>query len=184
MLGLTVVELDQNQEYLFLYNNTKEAIKYAGGTGDDFKQIISPEGDAAREIDRWFDPKAALKNIDEDSVVRMSAKGEIEDILNPIAGKFALKDYAEAFAKSQNSSKSFPQQIYNSLILYPKGLSQMSKTILAPFTHARNFISATALLQLMVFYHLVTQKMLKQRGMLYKLLVQAQEPQMNFIKSY
>jgi len=128
----------------FLYNNTKEAIKYAGGTGDDFKQIISPEGDAAREIDRWFDPKAALKNIDENSVVRMSAKGEIEDILNPIAGKFALKDYAEAFAKSQNSSKSFPQQIYNSLILYPKGLSQMSKTILAPFTHARNFISATA----------------------------------------
>ena len=128
----------------FLYNNTKEAIKYAGGTGDDFKQIVSPEGDAAREIDRWFDPKAALKNIDEDSVVRMNAKGEIEDILNPIAGKFALKDYAEAFAKTQNSSRSFPQQIYNSLILYPKGLSQMSKTILAPFTHARNFISATA----------------------------------------
>jgi len=128
----------------FLYNNTKEAIKYAGGTGDDFKQIVSPEGDAAREIDRWFDPKGALKNIDEDSIVRVNAKGEIEDILNPIAGKFALKDYAEAFAKTQNSSKSFPQQIYNSLILYPKGLSQMSKTILAPFTHARNFISATA----------------------------------------
>ena len=128
----------------FLYNNTKEAIKYAGGTADDFKQIISPEGDAAREIDRWFDPAAALKNIDEDAIVRMDAKGKIEDVLNPIAGKFALKDYAESFAKTQNSSKSFPQQIYNSLILYPKGLSQMSKTILAPFTHARNFISATA----------------------------------------
>ena len=41
-------------------------------------------------------------------------------------------------------TKSFPRQLYNSLILYPKGLSQMSKTILAPFTHARNFISATA----------------------------------------
>ena len=40
--------------------------------------------------------------------------------------------------------KKFSKQIYNSLILYPKGLSQMSKTILAPFTHARNFISATA----------------------------------------
>ena len=128
----------------FLYNNTKEALKYAGGTADDFKQIVSPEGDAAREIDRWFDKDAALKNIDEDAVVRVSAKGEIEDVINPIAGKFALKDYAEAFAKSQNSQKSFPQQIYNSLILYPKGLSQMSKTILAPFTHARNFISATA----------------------------------------
>ena len=144
MLGLNGGRVGPEPRIPFLYNNTKEAIKYAGGTGDDFKQIVSPEGDAAREIDRWFDPKAALKNIDEDSVVRMNAKGEIEDILNPIAGKFALKDYAEAFAKSQNSSRSFPQQIYNSLILYPKGLSQMSKTILAPFTHARNFISATA----------------------------------------
>ena len=34
--------------------------------------------------------------------------------------------------------------MYNNLILYPKGMSQMSKTILAPFTHARNFLSATA----------------------------------------
>ena len=37
-----------------------------------------------------------------------------------------------------------PAQIYNNLILYPKGTSQMAKTILAPFTHVRNFISATA----------------------------------------
>ena len=54
--------------------------------------------------------------------------------------KFALKDYAESFTET-NIPKSFARQIYNSLILYPKGISQMSKTILAPFTHARNFIS-------------------------------------------
>ena len=35
---------------------------------DDFKQLFLLEGDAAREIDRWLDPKATLKNIDEDSV--------------------------------------------------------------------------------------------------------------------
>ena len=29
-------------------------------------------------------------------------------------------------------------------MLYPKATSQMAKTILAPFTHARNFISAAA----------------------------------------
>ena len=34
--------------------------------------------------------------------------------------------------------------IYNNLVLYPKGTSQMAKTILAPFTHVRNFVSATA----------------------------------------
>ena len=34
--------------------------------------------------------------------------------------------------------------IYQNLILYPKATAQMAKTILAPFTHARNFISAAA----------------------------------------
>ena len=128
----------------FLYNNSADAMRYAGGTTDDFAQITSAKGDAAREIDRWLDPAATLKTIDEDALVKTSAKGEIMDLINPLQGKFALKDYAQAFKQTQESGKSIPRQLYNSLILYPKGLSQMSKTILAPFTHARNFISATA----------------------------------------
>jgi len=128
----------------FLYNNSKDAMKYAGGTTDDFAEITSVKGDAVREIDRWTDEKAFVKNIDDDAVVRLNAKDEIQQLINPLQGKFALKDYAEAFKSTKNSAKSFPRQIYNGLILYPKGLSQMSKTILAPFTHARNFISATA----------------------------------------
>ena len=128
----------------FLYNDTADAIKYAGGTADDFAEITSKQGDAAREIDRWVDPAATLKNIDEDSVIIKNAKGEVEQILNPLQGKYALSDYANSFQGTRESGRSIPQQIYNSLILYPKGLSQMSKTILAPFTHARNFISATA----------------------------------------
>jgi len=128
----------------FLYNNSADAMRYAGGTTDDFAQITSAKGDAAREIDRWLDPAATLKTIDEDSLVKTSAKGEVMDLINPLQGKFALKDYAQAFKQTQESGKSIPKQLYNSLILYPKGLSQMSKTILAPFTHARNFISATA----------------------------------------
>ena len=128
----------------FLYNTTDDAIKYAGGTADDFDVITSAKGDAAREIDRWIDEAATLKSIDEDSIVKTTAKGEIMDLLNPLQGKIALADYANAFKNTQEGAKSFPRQIYNSLILYPKGLSQMSKTILAPFTHARNFISATA----------------------------------------
>ena len=35
-------------------------------------------------------------------------------------------------------------RLYHSLILYPKGLSQIAKTILSPVTHMRNFISAGA----------------------------------------
>ena len=128
----------------FLYNNSKDAMRYAGGTTDDFAEITSVKGDAVREIDRWADEAAFVKNIDDDDIIRTTAKGEIEQLINPLQGKFALKDYAEAFKSTQNTAKGLPRQIYNGLILYPKGLSQMSKTILAPFTHARNFISATA----------------------------------------
>ena len=128
----------------FLYNNTSDAMRYAGGTSDDFAEITSAKGDAAREIDRWLDPAATIKSIDADEVIRTNAKGEIMDLLNPLQGKFALKDYAQSFKQTQEAAKGLPRQLYNSLILYPKGLSQMSKTILAPFTHARNFISATA----------------------------------------
>ncbi len=128
----------------FLYNNSKDAMRYAGGTTDDFAEITSVKGDAVREIDRWADEAAFIKNIDDDDIIRTTAKGEIEQLINPLQGKFALKDYAEAFKSTQNTAKGLPRQIYNGLILYPKGLSQMSKTILAPFTHARNFISATA----------------------------------------
>ena len=36
-------------------------------------------------------------------------------------------------------------QLYQSLVLYPKGLSQVAKTILSPVTHMRNFVSASFL---------------------------------------
>ena len=128
----------------FLFNNTGEARKYAGARGDDVTLITADAGDAAREIDRWVDSSADIKNIDITRQVSKKASDEVQQILNPLQGKYALNDYAESFLKSQNSELSFPQQLYNNLVLYPKGLSQMSKTILAPFTHARNFLSATA----------------------------------------
>ncbi len=62
-----------------MYNTTDDAIKYAGGTVDDFDVITSAKGDAAREIDRWLDPAATLKTIDQDSLVRPTAKGELKD---------------------------------------------------------------------------------------------------------
>ena len=128
----------------FLYNSKRDAMRYAGGTAEDYAPIVSTDKGAAFRIDRWTDEKGFLKNIDDDEIIKTNAQGEILDLVNPLQGKFALKDYAEAFKSTQNSGKSFPRQLYNSVILYPKGLSQMSKTILAPFTHARNFISATA----------------------------------------
>ena len=69
------------------------------------------------------------------------------DIYNPLQTKFALTGTVdnivrpiEDLAKSQGMTS----QLYQNLILYPKATSQMAKTILSPFTHARNFISAGA----------------------------------------
>jgi len=127
----------------FLFNNLGEAQKYAGGTAEDFANIGRGEPFNIK-TDQYTDAKGALKDIDTTRIIQKEAGKEVRDILNPIAGKWALKDYAESFMKTQDSSKTLPRQLYNNLILYPKGLSQMAKTILAPFTHARNFLSATA----------------------------------------
>ena len=136
----------------FLFNNTGEARKYAGGVADDFKMIggEAPEAAQAIKLDKWLDPvrkgdfpEGALKDIDTTRILTEAGE-EVDRIINPLNGKVTFTDYAEGFMKTQNSTKSIPTQLYNNLILYPKGMSQMAKTILAPFTHVRNFISAAA----------------------------------------
>ena len=136
----------------FLFNNTGEARKYAGGVADDFKMIggEAPEAAQSIKLDKWLDPvtrkdfpEGALKDIDTTRILAEAGE-EVDRIINPLNGKVTFTDYAAGFMKSQNSAKSIPTQLYNNLILYPKGMSQMAKTILAPFTHVRNFISAAA----------------------------------------
>ena len=123
-------------------------------------------------IGRFYDPKAKLKPLDEIEAAKVDAKvkdaidSEIAfasskgkkltkkqrqraaekaaEILNPIEGKVALNDYADALGNTKEISKSFVAQLYQNTILYPKATAQMAKTILAPFTHARNFLSAAA----------------------------------------
>jgi hypothetical protein len=67
-----------------------------------------------------------------------------EEILNPLQGKYALAEVVQAIRGTKESVKGIPELLYQNLILYPKATAQMAKTILAPFTHARNFISAAA----------------------------------------
>jgi len=63
---------------------------------------------------------------------------------SPIDGKFTRSDFAEAIKigddiVSTPLTKSVP---YRMLFLIPKGVTQAFKTVLGPFTHARNFTSA------------------------------------------
>jgi hypothetical protein len=64
---------------------------------------------------------------------------------NPVNGYFTSDEFADALKFSEkllfdNLSKDIA---YQTLFLIPKGLTQISKTILGPFTHTRNFITAS-----------------------------------------
>ncbi len=129
----------------FLFEDKGEAQKILGGVASDFKEIAPGGADSSRVIDRFIDTNLPLKGVDDIEKARIADLTEAgQKISNPIAGKYALKEVAETFMKSEEASKSLAAQIYNNLVLYPKGTSQMAKTVLAPFTHARNFLSATS----------------------------------------
>ena len=136
----------------FLFKDTGQAIRIAGGTDADcgligaLDETGAPKKEAAFNIkkDKWTDSKGFVKDKDITKDIMNKADYEAQQIINPINGKVALKPYADSFMETVNANKSIPRQLYNNLILYPKGMSQMAKTILAPFTHARNFLSATA----------------------------------------
>ena len=135
----------------FLVNSPGEAKKYFGqlAVKDRDYAIIAPQkGGSIRstKLGRFEDVDATIKPVDKIEEARLEELGIIDEITNPIAGKFALKDYADALKEVSNlgRSKDLPATLYQNLVLYPKATSQMAKTILAPFTHARNFISASA----------------------------------------
>ena len=70
-------------------------------------------------------------------------------IIHPIGDKWALAGNVDGIFRTLDDVAKNPKlatKIYQNFILYPKATSQMAKTILSPFTHGRNFISAGALL--------------------------------------
>ena len=129
----------------FLFNDSGEAYKYVGGGAGDVAQIGGAGFDAAK-IDKFIGQGMKLKGVDKIESARIAQMTEAgqNQVLNPLAGKWALTPVAESFEKTQEWLKGLPAQIYNNLVLYPKGTSQMAKTVLAPFTHVRNFVSAAA----------------------------------------
>jgi hypothetical protein len=62
---------------------------------------------------------------------------------NPLNGKYTSKPYADAlnFSEKVLFDEISRNTWYQHLVLIPKGLTQVSKTVLGPFTHTRNFIT-------------------------------------------
>jgi hypothetical protein len=134
----------------FLVDNPGEAKKYFGAAAKnnvDYEIIAPAKGGSIRstKLGRFEDIDAKIKPVDDIEAARLEELGIIDELTNPIAGKYALSDYAQALKAVDNvGKKDLPATLYQNLVLYPKATSQMAKTILAPFTHARNFISAAA----------------------------------------
>ena len=81
--------------------------------------------------------------IDQAKTLSVAAKG---GTVNPLNELYTTPGMAKAL---EGTSLTFDKagilgQLYQSLVLYPKGLSQIAKTILSPVTHVRNFVSAGA----------------------------------------
>ena len=126
----------------------------------DYAQTLKPLKGASREVGTKVDKKLAeeafnkealsLENIKDISLSGRPKKGVVEfdvPIHNPLQTKYALTGVVDSIVKPIDdiaASKGMLSQAYQNLILYPKATSQMAKTILSPFTHARNFISAGA----------------------------------------
>jgi DNA-binding transcriptional regulator YhcF (GntR family) len=62
---------------------------------------------------------------------------------NPLNGTYTSKPYADAlnFSEKILFDEIAKNTWYQHLVLIPKGLTQVSKTVLGPFTHTRNFIT-------------------------------------------
>ena len=62
---------------------------------------------------------------------------------NPLNGKYTSKPYADAldFSEKILFDEIARNTWYQHLVLIPKGATQISKTVLGPFTHTRNFLT-------------------------------------------
>jgi hypothetical protein len=90
----------------------------------------------------------------DDIVKELPGSGKI---INPLAGKYTTKEIAEAIKSANNiagglqgfvrgegkeGAEAAVSWMYRNLLLFPKGVSQLAKTVFSIPTHIRNFISA------------------------------------------
>ena len=135
-------------------NSRDEAARLFGGVENvDWKAITPVQATKAgikgiEPLDPFLDYKQTLKPLKGERKPLLRGEVDMElPIHNPLQTKYALAGTVDSIVKpidEMAAGKSLTSQIYQNLILYPKATSQMAKTILSPFTHARNFVSAGA----------------------------------------
>ena len=143
---------------IFANSETEAAELFGGMYGADWREtakvVKTPTKMAGAETLGPLDYRQTLRPLAGEKRSTFLKKGapigqipEEIPIHNPLAGKYALNGVVDGLVEPVESlfqSKNFGTQLYANFILYPKATSQMAKTILAPFTHGRNFLSAGA----------------------------------------
>ena len=124
----------------------------------DVNNSLRNQGQRGFFYESRLDARQALPNqeiVALDDYVTPYFKGSYS--VNPLQGMFTSKDIAEGIGNAQNFSRflrgeragaTLPEKgitwMYRNLILFPKAVSQIAKTVLSPVTHFRNFFSASA----------------------------------------
>ena len=103
-------------------------------------------------------PGTGIEIVPLDSVIQKLPGGK--NVVNPLSGKYTTKEIADGIKNINDIGAGLTQVIrgreganpaekaatwfYRNLLLFPKGISQVAKTVLSIPTHLRNFFSAGA----------------------------------------
>ena len=137
--------------YLDDINQQNAKVQQAGGRG-----FFWDSEDIAKEAVQ--SPTTGIQIVPLDSVVQKLPGGN--SIANPLAGKYTTKEIADGIKNANdigagltsvirgregaNPAEKAVTWFYRNLLLFPKGISQLAKTVLSIPTHLRNFFSAGA----------------------------------------
>ena len=126
-------------------------VQQAGGRG-----FFWDSEDIAKEAVQ--SPTTGIQIVKLDEVVQKLPGGN--SIANPLSGKFTTKEIADGIKNANdigagltsvirgregaNPAEKAVTWFYRNLLLFPKGISQLAKTVLSIPTHLRNFFSAGA----------------------------------------
>ena len=137
--------------YLDDINQQNAKVQQAGGRG-----FFWDTEDIAKEAVQ--SPTTGIQIVPIDSVVQKLPGGN--SIANPLSGKFTTKEIADGIKNANdigagltsvirgregaNPAEKAVTWFYRNLLLFPKGISQLAKTVLSIPTHLRNFFSAGA----------------------------------------
>ena len=133
----------------------------------DQNDIIQAQGGKGSFWNSREEARAATNSVVE--IVKIGEKDKLKDlatfkageIANPLIGKFTTKPIAQALENANNLTEGYftaavrgkegasaaekgASFLYRNLLLFPKGVSQLAKTVFSIPTHLRNIISAGA----------------------------------------